>query len=77
MVDLGLEPMSLLSLSGVNLEGERCLHYLGARAVNLSQVGHFFFFFALAPLRNKRMLLPALRGNQVSGEDLLESMCCA
>ena len=39
--------------------------------------GWAFFFFALAPLRNKRMLLPALRGNQVSGEDLSESMCCA
>lgn len=44
MVDLGLEPMSLWSLSGVNPEGECCLHYLGARAVDLSQVGLFFFF---------------------------------
>ena len=49
MVDLGLEPMSLWSLSGVNPEGERCLHYLGARAVNLSQVGHFFFFLPYPP----------------------------
>lgn len=76
MVDLGLEPMSLWSLSGVNPEGECCLHHLGARAVDLSQVGHFFFF-ALAPLRNTRVLLPALSGNQVSGKDLSESVCCA
>lgn len=45
-----------------------------AKVVTLSQVGHVFF--ALAPLRSKRVLLLALRENQMNGVDLPESTCC-
>lgn len=46
-----------------------------AKVVTLSQVGHVFFF-ALAPLRSKRVLLLALRENQMNGVDLPESTYC-
>ena len=73
MVDLGLEPCGI-SVELILKENIVCIIWGQVLWICL-RLG--IFFFALASLRNKKVLLPAFRGNQVSGEDTPESVCCA